>query len=48
MPKKKNETEEVLEKIFDYTLEDIMGERFGSLLVPVQEQMKRASIQSCV
>ena len=30
MPKKKNETEEVLEKIFDYTLEDIMGERFGS------------------
>ena len=30
MLKKKNETEEVLEKIFDYTLEDIMGERFGS------------------
>ena len=30
MPKKKNETEEVIEKIFDYTLEDIMGERFGS------------------
>ena len=30
MAKKKNETEEVLEKIFDYTLEDIMGERFGS------------------
>lgn len=27
---KKNETEEVIEKIFDYTLEDIMGERFGS------------------
>ena len=30
MAKKKNETQEVLEKIFDYTLEDIMGERFGS------------------
>ena len=30
MPKKKNEVEEVIEKIFDYTLEDIMGERFGS------------------
>lgn len=30
MAKKKTETEEVLEKIFDYTLEDIMGERFGS------------------
>lgn len=30
MAKKKNETQEVIEKIFDYTLEDIMGERFGS------------------
>ena len=30
MPKKKTETEEVIEKIFDYTLEDIMVERFGS------------------
>ena len=30
MPKKKTETEEVIEKIFDYTLEDIMGERFGT------------------
>lgn len=30
MPKKKAETKEVIEKIFDYTLEDIMGERFGS------------------
>ncbi|MBQ9019144.1 MAG: DNA topoisomerase IV subunit A [Bacilli bacterium] len=30
MPKKKTETEKVIEKIFDYTLEDIMGERFGS------------------
>ena len=30
MPKKNNETQEVIEKIFDYTLEDIMGERFGS------------------
>ena len=30
MSKAKKETEEVLEKIFDYTLEDIMGERFGS------------------
>ncbi len=30
MTKKKTETKEVLEKIFDYTLEDIMGERFGS------------------
>ena len=30
MPKKKMEVEEVIEKIFDYTLEDIMGERFGS------------------
>lgn len=30
MPKKKTETEEVIEKIFDYTLEDLMGERFGS------------------
>lgn len=27
---KKNETQEIIEKIFDYTLEDIMGERFGS------------------
>lgn len=27
---KKTETEEIIEKIFDYTLEDIMGERFGS------------------
>ena len=27
---KKKETQEVIEKIFDYTLEDIMGERFGS------------------
>lgn len=27
---KKQETLEVIEKIFDYTLEDIMGERFGS------------------
>lgn len=30
MAKKKSETQEVIEKIFDYTLEDIMGERFGS------------------
>ena len=30
MPKKKTETDEVIEKIFDYTLEDLMGERFGS------------------
>ncbi len=30
MPKKKTDTEMVIEKIFDYTLEDIMGERFGS------------------
>ena len=30
MAKKKNDTQEVIEKIFDYTLEDIMGERFGS------------------
>lgn len=30
MARKKTETEEVIEKIFDYTLEDIMGERFGS------------------
>ena len=30
MPKAKTETQEVIEKIFDYTLEDIMGERFGS------------------
>ena len=30
MPKKKTETEQIIEKIFDYTLEDIMGERFGS------------------
>ncbi len=30
MPRKKTETEEVIEKIFDYTLEDLMGERFGS------------------
>lgn len=30
MARKKIETTEVLEKIFDYTLEDIMGERFGS------------------
>ena len=29
MPKK-TDTKEVIEKIFDYTLEDIMGERFGS------------------
>ena len=29
MPKKK-ETQQILEKIFDYTLEDIMGERFAS------------------
>ena len=29
MPRKKTETEEVIEKIFDYTLEDLMGERFG-------------------
>lgn len=28
--KKKKETIEVIEKIFDYTLEDIMGQRFGS------------------
>ncbi len=30
MPRKKEQTEEIIEKIFDYTLEDIMGERFGS------------------
>lgn len=30
MVKSKTQTEEVIEKIFDYTLEDIMGERFGS------------------
>lgn len=30
MPRKKSETQEVIEKIFDYTLEDLMGERFGS------------------
>ena len=30
MAKKKTETQEVIEKIYDYTLEDIMGERFGS------------------
>lgn len=30
MPRKKTETEQVIEKIFDYTLEDLMGERFGS------------------
>ena len=29
MPRK-TETKEIIEKIFDYTLEDIMGERFGS------------------
>lgn len=27
---KKKETKEIIEKIFDYTLEDLMGERFGS------------------
>ena len=27
---RRKETGEVIEKIFDYTLEDIMGERFGS------------------
>ena len=30
MARKKAETTEIIEKIFDYTLEDIMGERFGS------------------
>lgn len=30
MARKKSEIEEIIEKIFDYTLEDIMGERFGS------------------
>lgn len=30
MARKKEETQEIIEKIFDYTLEDIMGERFGS------------------
>lgn len=30
MAKKKDETKEIIEKIYDYTLEDIMGERFGS------------------
>ncbi len=30
MAKKKEETKEIIEKIYDYTLEDIMGERFGS------------------
>ena len=30
MPKKTTNTKEIIEKIFDYTLEDIMGERFGS------------------
>ena len=30
MAKNKTKTEMVMEKIFDYTLEDIMGERFGS------------------
>jgi len=30
MAKKNVNAEEILEKIFDYTLEDIMGERFGS------------------
>ncbi len=30
MARKKDETQEIIEKIFDYTLEDIMGERFGS------------------
>ncbi|MBE6157210.1 MAG: DNA topoisomerase IV subunit A [Firmicutes bacterium] len=30
MPRKKTQIEDVIEKIFDYTLEDIMGERFGS------------------
>jgi len=30
MMSKKTETKEVLERIWDYTLEDIMGERFGS------------------
>jgi len=30
MMAKKTETKEVLERIWDYTLEDIMGERFGS------------------
>ena len=30
MAKDKTKTQEVIEKIFDYTLEDIMGERFGS------------------
>lgn len=30
VPKKKTETQEIIEKIFDYTLEDILGERFGS------------------
>ena len=32
MVKKKDETKEIIEKIYDYTLEDIMGERFGSYL----------------
>ena len=30
MARKKDEAKEVIEKIYDYTLEDIMGERFGS------------------
>ncbi len=30
MVKKKTDTEKIIEKIRDYTLEDIMGERFGS------------------
>ncbi len=30
MPRKQTEIEEIIEKIKDYTLEDIMGERFGS------------------
>ena len=35
----KDETKKVIEKIFDYTLEDIMGERFGSyskyIIIPI-------------
>lgn len=30
MPRKKDQTTEVIEKILDYTLEELMGERFGS------------------
>ena len=47
--KKKDETIEVLGRIYDYTLEEIMGDRFGQYakdIIPIQEAIETRKKQA--